>query len=67
MAQSSPSTWELVTLGSTLLGCIVGGLVIGLLIDHYAGSTPIGALTGVAVGLVSAGFAMYGRMRRFLG
>ena len=65
MAQRPPSVWEFVTLGSTMVGCIVGGLVVGLLIDHYARTMPVFTVAGVGVGLVAACLAMYGRVRSF--
>lgn len=65
MAQRPPSVWELVTLGSMMIGSIVGGLVIGLVVDHYAHTSPAFALVGVGVGLVGAGYGMYARVRRF--
>lgn len=66
MAQRSPSLRELVFLGSTIVGCIVGGLVIGLLIDHFAGSSPVGVVVGTLAGIAVAALAMYVQMRNFL-
>lgn len=49
-----------------MLGCIVGGLVLGLVIDHYAHTFPACTLAGVGLGLFGAGTAMYGQVRKFL-
>jgi F0F1-type ATP synthase assembly protein I len=49
-----------------MIGCIVGGLLLGLLVDHFAHTSPACALAGVGVGLIGAGTAMYGQVRRFL-
>ena len=51
---------DLVGLGGLLLGAVVGGMLIGLLVDDWAGSSPVGVLIGVGVGCVVGclGFAL---------
>jgi F0F1-type ATP synthase assembly protein I len=46
--------WTLVGLGGFLVGCVVAGLVIGGLVDNLAGSSPVGVLVGLSVGVVVA-------------
>jgi len=58
--------WDLVTLGATLAGCLVGGLVVGLLLDQQFDALPVYTLTGIAVGIVSGSVVTYVRIREFL-
>ncbi|MCP5383738.1 MAG: AtpZ/AtpI family protein [Altererythrobacter sp.] len=37
-----------------LLGGILGGLVFGWVIDHFAGTFPVGLLSGLFIGIVVA-------------
>jgi F0F1-type ATP synthase assembly protein I len=46
--------WTLVGLGGLLVGCIVTGLVVGWLVDDLAGSSPVGILLGLSVGIAVA-------------
>lgn len=57
---------DLVGLGGLLVGAVVGGMVLGLLYDQHAGTSPAGVLVGVALGVVlgCAGFVV--RVRRAL-
>ena len=45
---------DLAGLGGILVAGVVGGMVIGLFIDEQAGTTPVGVLIGIAVGVVGA-------------
>lgn len=58
--------WELVTLGATTVACIVGGLVVGLLLDRHFDALPMYTLVGIAVGIVSACVISYLRIRDYL-
>lgn len=58
---------ELLTLGGMLVGCIVAGVVVGLAVDHNAGSSPVGVLVGTALGIVAAGIGFWLRVRAYLG
>jgi F0F1-type ATP synthase assembly protein I len=49
---AAPSAWELVGLGGFVVACVVAGLAIGWLADEHWGSTPVGILVGLAVGVV---------------
>lgn len=66
MTGRSLGVWDLVTLGATLVGCIVGGLVVGLLLDERLDALPVYTLVGIAVGIVSGAAVTYFRIRDFL-
>jgi F0F1-type ATP synthase assembly protein I len=53
-ANAAPSAWELVGLGGFIVASVVAGLAVGGLADHHWGSTPVGILVGLAVGVVVA-------------
>lgn len=57
---------DLLGLGGLLAGSVVGFTLLGLFVDHLAGSSPIGVVIGVAIGMLAgaAGFAI--RVRRAL-
>lgn len=63
---SQPSTRDLVTLGSTVAGCVVGGIVLGLLVDKLTGTSPVFLFVGLALGITSACLMTYTRVRNFL-
>jgi hypothetical protein len=66
VAQRPLSVWELVTLGATTLGCLVGGLLGGLALDGHLGTLPVCTLIGLTVGIVCGGAIAYVRVRQFL-
>lgn len=66
MDQRTPNAWDLITLGSLIVGCVVGGLVIGLVIDAEFHTTPLYAVVGTGVGIVGACLTTYLRIRTFL-
>ena len=57
---------DLVGLGGMLAGAVVLGLVVGLLVDSAAGTTPAFTLVGIALGIVAGGFAFWARVRSVL-
>jgi F0F1-type ATP synthase assembly protein I len=57
---------DLVGLGGLIAGSVVVGLVIGLLVDHAAGTSPIFTLVGIATGMVAGAVGFWARVRRFL-
>jgi F0F1-type ATP synthase assembly protein I len=57
---------DLLGLGGLLVGAVVGGLVIGLLVDQAAGTSPVFVLVGMAVGIVLGGIAFWARVRAAL-
>ncbi len=61
-----PSLRDLLTLGGMLVGCIVTGLVLGLLLDSWWHTSPAFVLAGTALGIVAAGTGFWLRVRMFL-
>jgi F0F1-type ATP synthase assembly protein I len=57
---------DLAGLGGMLAGAVVLGLVLGLLIDHAAGSSPLWTLVGIFVGIIAAGVGFWVRVRSVL-
>ena len=53
-------------LGGLLVGAVVAGLVIGLLVDDAAGTTPVFTLLGVGLGIVAGGVGFWLRVRAAL-
>ncbi len=64
--RSQPSAWELVTLGTANAVCVVGGIGLGWLVDHFAGTLPVFILLGLALGIVAACMITYRRIRPYL-
>jgi F0F1-type ATP synthase assembly protein I len=60
------NAWTLVGLGGFLVGCVVAGLVVGALIDDAEGSSPVGVLIGLSVGVVVAIVGSCVRIARYL-
>ena len=71
MADESPNNGEanslrgrdLIGLGGLLVGAVVAGLVLGLLIDNAAGTSPVFTLVGVFLGIVAGGVGFWLRVR----
>ena len=57
---------DLAGLGGVLVAAVVGGMVIGLVIDAQAGTEPVAALIGLAVGVVVGAVAFWLRVRTAL-
>jgi F0F1-type ATP synthase assembly protein I len=57
---------DLVGLGGMLAGAVVLGLVVGILVDHAAGTSPVFTLVGIALGIAAGIFAFYVRVRSVL-
>jgi F0F1-type ATP synthase assembly protein I len=57
---------DLVGLGGMLAGAVVVGLVLGLLLDHAAGTSPAFTLAGIALGIVAGAVAFWARVRSAL-
>ncbi len=66
MANRGIGVWELVALGATNLGCLVVGLVVGLLLDNRFDSLPACTLAGLGAGIVCGVAVTYLRIRQFL-
>jgi F0F1-type ATP synthase assembly protein I len=57
---------DLLGLGGFLVAAVVGGLVIGLLVDSAAGTAPLFVLVGIALGIVVGGVGFWARVRTAL-
>lgn len=57
---------DLLGLGGLLIGAVVGGLVIGLLVDEAAGTSPLFVLLGIAMGILAGGLGFWARVRAAL-
>jgi F0F1-type ATP synthase assembly protein I len=57
---------DLVGLGGLLVAAVVGGMVIGLVVDDQAGTSPAGVLVGIAVGVVLGAVGFWLRVRSAL-
>jgi F0F1-type ATP synthase assembly protein I len=57
---------DLAELGGLLVGAVVGGLVLGLLLDHVAGTSPVFTLIGIFLGIVCASVGFWVRVRAAL-
>ncbi|GAA4695237.1 hypothetical protein [Nocardioides conyzicola] len=57
---------DLIGLGGLLAGCVVVGMVLGLLVDNAAGSAPVGVLVGIGLGVLLGAVAFVVRVRAAL-
>ncbi len=57
---------DLAGLGGMLAGAVVVGTVLGLLVDHAAGTSPAFTLLGLALGIASGAAAFWVRARSAL-
>lgn len=57
---------DLITLGSVMLGSLVGGCGLGLILDTHFGTLPICTLVGLGVGIVSGTVISVRRVRHYL-
>jgi F0F1-type ATP synthase assembly protein I len=57
---------DLAGLGGLLVAAVVGGMVIGLVVDDRAGTSPVGVLVGIAIGVVLGAVAFWLRVRTAL-
>jgi F0F1-type ATP synthase assembly protein I len=57
---------DLVGLGGMLAGTVVIGMVLGLLVDHAAGTQPAFTLVGLALGIAAGAVAFWLRVRSVL-
>jgi F0F1-type ATP synthase assembly protein I len=74
MADESPNNGDpnslrgrdLIGLGGLLVGAVVAGLVLGLLLDAAAGTSPVFTLVGVFLGILAGGVGFWLRVRTAL-
>lgn len=60
-----PGLGDLLTLGATLASCLVVGFGLGWLADLAAGTFPVFALLGLALGVVAACLSFYKIFKRY--
>lgn len=65
MAGGGPELGDLLSLGLTLAGCLVIGYGIGWGVDQLAGSFPVFALIGIALGIAGACIYFYKMFKRY--
>ena len=51
---------DLIGLGGLLAGSVIAGMVVGLLVDEAAGSSPVGVLVGIGVAVSGSAAALAG-------
>ena len=66
MPPTPPSIRELLGVGSAIAGLVAGGMLLGWFIDSRAGTLPVFALVGLAVGITTACYYAYSKFRRFM-
>jgi F0F1-type ATP synthase assembly protein I len=54
---------DLIGLGGLLVGAIVAGTLVGLLVDHAAGTSPVFTLVGLFLGMALGGLGFALRIR----
>ena len=57
---------DMAGLGGLIVGSVVVGLVIGLVVDHAAGTSPVFTLVGIATGMAAGAVGFWLRVRRYL-
>jgi F0F1-type ATP synthase assembly protein I len=57
---------DLLGLGGFLVAAVVGGLVLGLLVDHWLGTDPLFSLIGIALGIIAGAVGFWARVRAAL-
>jgi F0F1-type ATP synthase assembly protein I len=57
---------DLLSLGGMLVGCVVIGMVVGLALDSWLGTSPALVFTGTMLGVVAAAVAFWTRIRSYL-
>jgi F0F1-type ATP synthase assembly protein I len=57
---------DLAGLGGLLAGAVIAGMVIGYLVDDAAGSSPVGVLIGIGVGIVAGSVGFWLKVRAAL-
>jgi F0F1-type ATP synthase assembly protein I len=57
---------DLIGLGGLLAAAVIAGTVLGLLLDHAAGTEPAFTMAGVLLGVIAGGLAFWARVRAAL-
>ena len=54
---------DLIGLGGFLIAAVVGGMVLGLIVDQLVGTTPLFVLVGIFLGIAAAAVGFWHRVR----
>jgi|EndMetStandDraft_8_1072994.scaffolds.fasta_scaffold1236579_1 F0F1-type ATP synthase assembly protein I len=57
---------DLISLGGLLAAAVIGGLVIGLVVDELAGTAPTFSLVGIGIGILAGCLGFWVRVRSVL-
>jgi F0F1-type ATP synthase assembly protein I len=57
---------DLIGLGGLLAAAVIAGTLLGLVLDHVAGTEPVFTMAGVLLGVVAGGLAFWARVRAAL-
>ncbi len=57
---------DLIGLGGVLAAAVIACTLLGLLVDHAAGTEPAFTMAGVFLGIIAGGFAFWARVRAAL-
>ncbi|NUR07308.1 MAG: hypothetical protein HOQ45_09880 [Nocardioidaceae bacterium] len=57
---------DLLGLGGLLVGAVVGGTLLGLLVDSLLDTSPVFVVVGVLLGIVGAGMGFWNKVRSAL-
>ena len=66
MPAESPSWQKLLGIGAVVGATLVAGILLGLLVDSLAGTTPLFLFVGLVIGLVAAGAYAVSTFRQYL-
>jgi F0F1-type ATP synthase assembly protein I len=58
--------WSLLGIGSTVVVLVVGGVGLGWWLDSVLHTVPVFVFIGLAVGMASAWYFAYAKLRKFL-
>jgi F0F1-type ATP synthase assembly protein I len=57
---------DLIGLGGLLAAAVIAGTLLGLVVDHAAGTEPAFTMAGVFLGIVAGGLGFWARVRAAL-
>jgi F0F1-type ATP synthase assembly protein I len=57
---------DLIGLGGLLAAAVIAGTLLGLVVDHAAGTEPAFTMAGVFLGIIAGGLGFWARVRAAL-
>jgi F0F1-type ATP synthase assembly protein I len=66
MPPQQPSIGSLIGIGSTVVVLVVGGVGLGWWLDSVLRTLPVFVFVGLGIGITSAWFYAYAKLRKFL-